>query len=69
MPRDQDTSEFTLITARVPLEMDARLQRCLARLNESQPGMHAKFSTIIRMALARGLNELEQDLFPKGKKG
>lgn len=36
---------------------------------ESQPGMHATLSTIIRMALARGLNELEQDLFPKGKKG
>lgn len=69
MSREQDTSEFTLLTARVPPEMDARLHRCLARLNESQPGMHAKLSTIIRMALARGLNELEQDLFPKGKKG
>jgi hypothetical protein len=69
MTREENTSEFTILTARVPPEMDARLQRCLARLNESQPGMHAKLSTIIRMALARGLNELEQDLFPKGKKG
>lgn len=69
MARESNTAEFTLLTARVPPEIDARLQRCLARLNESQPGMHAKLSTIIRMALTRGLNELEQDLFGKSKKG
>jgi hypothetical protein len=48
--------------------MDRRLERCLARLNESQPGMQAKLSTIVRMALARGIADLEQELFGKSKK-
>jgi len=69
MPREPDSAEFVLITARIPPDMDRRLARCLARLNESQPGMEAKLSTIIRMALARGLAELEQELFGRGKKG
>jgi hypothetical protein len=30
--------------------------------------MHAKLSTIVRMALARGLESLEQELAGKGKK-
>jgi len=69
MPREPDSAEFVLITARIPPDMDRRLERCLTRLNESQPGMEAKLSTIIRMALARGIAELEQELFAKGKKG
>jgi hypothetical protein len=68
MPRTPDSAEFVLITARIPPEMDRRLERCLARLNESQPGMEAKLSTIVRMALARGLAELEEELFGRGKK-
>ena len=69
MPREPDSAEFVLITARIPPDMDRRLERCLTRLNESQPGMQAKLSTIIRMALARGLTELEQELFARAKKG
>ncbi len=69
MSREPDSAEFVLITARIPPDMDRRLERCLARLNESQPGMGAKLSTIIRMALARGLAELEQELFSRAKKG
>jgi len=69
MPREPDSAEFVLITARIPPDMDRRLERCLTRLNESQPGMQAKLSTIIRMALARGLTELEQELFTRAKKG
>ncbi len=69
MPREPDSAEFVLITARIPPDMDRRLERCLTRLNESQPGMQAKLSTIIRMALARGLVDLEQELFAKPKKG
>jgi hypothetical protein len=63
-----DSSEFAVITARVPPEMETQLHRCLKRLNESQPGMHAKLSTIVRMALARGLESLEQELAGKGRK-
>jgi hypothetical protein len=63
-----ESSEFTVITARVPPEMETQLQRCLKRLNESQPGMHAKLSTIVRMALARGLESLEQELAGKAKR-
>jgi len=65
--RMPDSSEFAVITARVPREMEAQLHRCLKRLNESQPGMHAKLSTIVRMALARGLESLEQEFSGKGR--
>jgi hypothetical protein len=68
MPREPDSAEFVLITVRIPPDMDRRLERCLTRLNESQPGMQAKLSTIIRMALARGLADLEQELFANTKK-
>ena len=68
MPREQDSAEFVLITARIPPDMDRRLERCLARLNESQPGLEAKLSTIVRMALARGLVDLENQLFSRSRK-
>jgi hypothetical protein len=68
MPREPDSAEFVLITARIPPDMDRRLERCLTRLNESQPGMEAKMSTIVRMALARGLADLETELFGRAKK-
>lgn len=48
--------------------MEAQLHRCLKRINESQPGMHAKLSTIVRMALARGLESLEQEFSGRAKK-
>ena len=63
-----ESSELAVITARVPPEMEAQLHRCLKRFNESQPGMHAKLSTIVRMALARGLESLEQEFSSKAKK-
>lgn len=52
---------FFIVSARVDLDTSEKLERYIQFLNQQNPGLNAKLSTAVRMLIARGLEQVEQE--------
>ncbi len=57
-------TEFSVVSARVDLATTNKLDRYLHFLNERDPGLNAKLSTVVRMLIVRGLEQVEREHGP-----
>ena len=56
--------EYAIVSARISPEILQKLERYLRFLNEREPGLNAKMSTVVRMLIVRGLEQVEKDVGP-----
>jgi hypothetical protein len=56
--------EYPVVTARVDPDVVERLERYLRFLNEREPGLNARMSTVVRMLIVRGLDQVEKEIGP-----
>lgn len=65
MTSDNNTpQESVVVTTRIGLGTSERLERYLHFVNQREPGLNAKFSTVVRMLLVRGLEQVEKEHGP-----
>ena len=67
------SAPYFIVSARVGLDTSDKLERYMHFLNEREPGLNAKLSTVVRMLIARGLEQVEKEYgelpsLPKKKK-
>ena len=60
----QDSEEFSIISARISPETADKLNRYVHLVNESQPGLNAKIGTVVRMLVVRALEQAEKQHGP-----
>jgi hypothetical protein len=56
--------EYAVVSARISPEIQQRLDQYLHYLNEREPGLNAKMSTVARMLIVRGLEQVEKEIGP-----
>ena len=56
--------DYTIVSARISPEILQKLERYLRFLNDREPGLNAKISTVVRMLIVRGLEQVEKELGP-----
>jgi hypothetical protein len=65
MPPDNNTpQESVVVTTRIGLSTSERLDRYLQFVNQREPGLNAKHSTVVRMLIVRGLEQVEKEHGP-----
>jgi len=53
-----------IVSARISPEIQRKLEQYLHYLNEREPGLNAKMSTVARMLIVRGLEQVEKEIGP-----
>src|SRR6267143_3820326 len=56
--------EYAIVSARISPETVRKLEQYLHYLNEREPGLNAKMSTVARMLIVRGLEQVEKEVGP-----
>lgn len=56
--------EYAVVSARISPEIQQKLDQYLHYLNEREPGLNAKMSTVVRMLIVRGLEQVEKEIGP-----
>ena len=56
--------EYAIVSARIGPEIVRKLEQYLHYLNEREPGLNAKMSTVARMLIVRGLEQVEKEVGP-----
>jgi hypothetical protein len=56
--------EYAIVSARINPEIVRKLEQYLHYLNEREPGLNAKMSTVARMLIVRGLEQVEKEVGP-----
>lgn len=56
--------EYAIVSARISPEILRKLEQYLHYLNEREPGLNAKMSTVARMLIVRGLEQVEKEVGP-----
>jgi hypothetical protein len=65
MPSNNDTpQESVIVNTRIDLNTSDKLDRYLYFLNKREPGLNAKVSTVVRMLIVRGLEQVEKEQGP-----
>ena len=63
--REHNTpQESVIVTTRIGLSTSEQLDRYLYFVNEREPGLNAKLSTVVRMLIVRGLEQVEKEQGP-----
>jgi hypothetical protein len=56
--------EYAVVSARVSPEILRKLEQYLHYLNQREPGLNARMSTVARMLMVRGLEQVEKEVGP-----
>ena len=57
-------NDFAIVSARISPGSYDKLLRYLQFVNQRQPGLNAKLSTVVRMLIVRGLEQVEKESGP-----
>ena len=55
---------FIIVSARIGPDTNDKLERYLQFVNQREPGLNAKLSTVTRMLIVRGLEQVEKEFGP-----
>ena len=61
MPSPNTPQDFIIVSARISPETSEKLDRYLHHVNQREPGLNVKLSTIVRMLIVRGLDQVEKE--------
>jgi hypothetical protein len=64
VPHMVTPAEYGIVSARISLETQRKLEQYLRYVNERDPGLNAKLSTVARMLIVRGLEQVEKEIGP-----
>jgi hypothetical protein len=61
---DTPSVEYGIVSTRIDMETLDLLERYLLFVNQREPGLNAKMSTVVRMLVVRGLDQVQKELGP-----